>query len=622
MDPLRTRWLDRTQALPSSPGVYLFKDAGGVVIYVGKAKSLKPRVRSYFQEGSSDDRAFIRLLGPLLSDIETMITSSEKEALLLERELIRQHEPRFNVIWRDDKQYLMLRIETEHEWPRVQAVRNAKKDGARYFGPFHSASAARQTLRVVNRHFQLRTCRDTVLYNRKRPCIEYQIGRCPAPCCLPVSKKTYRESVDDVIMFLEGKGEALSQRLEDRMWRASEAQDFELAGHYRDQLKAVAKTLERQNIASTDLEDQDVFGLYREGEEVCLSVMEVRGGRIRNISSQLFENLSIGDGDVIESFALQRYGDGDGVPPRLLVGVELESRSALEEILSDRAVRRVSVAVPKRGHRASLVKMAQQNAEHAFHEQRLKSGAVERTLEALREGLDLERLPVNIECFDISNLGSDQIVGSQVVFERGSPAKRKYRKYTVKHGKGQDDFASMYEVLTRRFRRGLGEGKLPDLVVVDGGKGQLNVARAVFRDLGIEGVELVSLAKSRGTTDEGGSLTPERVFKPGESDPIVLRQTSAELLLLARIRDEAHRFAITFQREQRRRARLRSSLEDVPGIGPKRRKALLQHLGSFQRVRSASLQALMEVPGIDRASAQRVHRALHPGQYVVDDGAE
>lgn len=610
----RDAWLERTNDLPRGPGVYLMKGREGEVIYVGKAKNLKSRVRSYFREGTSDYRAFIGLLGRLLTDIETVVTSSEKEALLLERELIRRHEPRFNVIWRDDKQYLMLRIDTGHEWPWVQVVRNAKKDGAHYFGPFHSASAARQTLRVVNRHFQLRTCRDSVLYHRKRPCIEYQIGRCPAPCCLSVPQDEYRQSVDDVLMFLEGRKEELVDRIETRMWSAAERTDYEVAAHYRDQLRAVEKTLERQHVASSKQFDLDAFGLFREDPDLCVAVVEVRGGRVTNVSHHWFEAVSGGDEDSLESFLLQRYDAEVAVPPEILVPLELASRPALEEILGERRGQQTRIAQPRRGEKARLLELARDNAEHGFQEQRLKSGAVQRTLQALASSLRLSRLPLRIECYDISNLGPHSIVGSQVVFERAMPAKARYRRYHVKTTAGQDDFASMYEVLSRRFRRGLAERDLPDLVVIDGGKGQLNVARAVFEDLGIEDVDLVSLAKSRITEagDDPGR-SPERVFVPGLRDPIVLGPRSPELLLLARIRDEAHRFAITFHRELQRKARTRSSLEDVPGIGPGRRRALLKHFGSLRRLRQANLEELAEVPGVGRSAARALHRALHPG---------
>lgn len=615
----RTDWLSRTNDLPRGPGVYLMKGSGAEVIYVGKAKNLKSRVRSYFQEGTSDYRAFIGLLGGLLEDIETVVTSSEKEALLLERELIRKHEPRFNVIWRDDKQYLMLRIDAAHEWPWVQVVRNAKPDGANYYGPFHSASAARQTLRVVNRHFQLRTCRDSVLYHRKRPCIEHQIGRCPAPCCLEVDRAEYRQSVDDVMMFLEGRKEELATRLEERMWSAAERTDYEVAAHYRDQLRAVEKTLERQHVAQGRLVDRDALGVFAEGADVCVAVVEVRSGRVTNIGHHWFEGVSSTSEEALESFVLQRY-DADIVPPTdILVSEDLGSAAVLEEILTERRGSRVRIAHPRRGEKLRLIELAVDNAEHGLQEQRLKSGAMERTLEALRRTLRLRKLPLRIECFDISNLGSHAIVASQVTFERGMPAKSRYRRYRIKTTEGQDDFASMYEVLTRRFRRGVAESDLPDLVIIDGGKGQLNVARAVFDDLGVEGVDLVSLAKSRITeTGDQARRSPERVFLPGLKDPVVPDPRSPELLLVARIRDEAHRFAITFHRELQRKARTRSGLEDVPGIGPGRRRALLRHFGSLRGVRAASLEELAQVPGVGRTAARALHRALHPGR---DEGA-
>ena len=599
------------------------KDDQGAVVYVGKAKSLKSRVSSYFQEGTSDYRAFVGLLASILADLETVVTRTEKEALILEREMIRRHEPRFNIIWRDDKQYLCLRVDPKHEYPWVQVVRNMGTDGARYFGPFHSASAARQTLRVVNRHFQLRTCRDSVLYKRKRPCLEHQIGRCPAPCVYEINRERYMENVDDVLMFLEGKGAELADRLKDRMLSAAEREEFEVAAHYRDQLRAVERTIEKQQVALNKLVDQDAFGLYREGDQVCVALVEVRSGRAENISARLFFNVADDDAQIVSSIIMQRYAlDGAtgaaGVqPPReILVPVEGESYAELEELLTLRRGSKVRLLAPQRGDKAAILNLARDNAEHGFHEQRKKTGALDQVLENLRRKLRLYNLPTRIECFDISNLGDQRIVGSKVVFERGTPAKKDYRRYQVRSTPGQDDFASMYEVLSRRFRRGLAENDLPDLVVIDGGKGQLGVARAVFKDLGVERVDLISLAKSRvqGTdSDDAPVRSDERVFKPDLRDPIVLSQTSAELLLLARIRDEAHRFAITFQRELRRKDRLRSPLDDIPGVGPTRKKALLKHLGSLKRVRAASLEELAAVPGIGRKAAESIYRALHPG---------
>ncbi len=612
----RKGWLDRAKTLPTGPGVYIMKASDGEVIYVGKANNLRSRVSSYFQEGTSDYRAFVGILAEVLADLETVVTSSEKEALLLERELIRQHEPRFNVIWRDDKQYLMLRIDAEHPWPRVQVVRNAKKDRARYFGPFHSASAARQTLRVVNRHFQLRTCRDSVLNNRRRPCLEYQIGRCPAPCCLPVAKEQYQRSVDDVLLFLDGKQDELVKSLDHRMHEAAERLEYEVAARYRDQLRAVRKTLEQQHVAGARLVDRDAYGLYREGEDLAVALVEVRGGRVRNVRQHSFEETTGTDEEIMESFLLQRHATQD-IPPEIILPFELSTAEVLEDILSERRGRRVRLTVPQRGERMALVNLAAENAEHGFQEQRLRTGALEKTLEGLRRQLRLRRTPVRMECFDISNLGPHLIVASQVVFEKATPAKSKYRRYRIKSTDGQNDFASMYEVLSRRFRRGLQNGDLPDLVVIDGGKGQLNVAQAVFRDLGIDDVDLVSLAKSRVTGSDDSDQTirsPERVFLPSAKDPVIPRAGSPEILLLARLRDEAHRFAITFHQELRRKAKTRSGLEDVPGIGPKRRRALLTHFGSLKRLRSATLEEIASVPGVGRGAGRAVYNALHPGR--------
>jgi excinuclease ABC subunit C len=619
----RAEWLKRANELSSSPGVYVMKDADERIIYVGKAKNLKQRVRSYFQEGTSDYRAFVGLLGRILRDLETYVTASEKEALILERELIRKHEPRFNIIWRDDKQYLCLRVDTSHDYPWVQVVRHMGKDGAKYFGPFHSASAARQTLRVVNRQFQLRTCRDSVLYNRTRPCLEYQIGRCPAPCVLEIDKAKYREGVDDVLMFLEGKGDELVNRLETRMWGASDRLEFEVAAHYRNQMSAVKKTLEKQRIALPTLLDQDVYGLYGELGRLTIAALEIRNGRIIDVRAQLFEEGGFAVDALLESFLLQRYSDVSP-PQEILVPIELEGAEALSELLSEKRGTKVTVKVPQRGDRVSLLEMAHENAENSFRDQVKKSGALEQTLAGLKEKLRLRRVPERIECFDISNLGSMMIVGSQVSFVRALPNKAGYRHYKVKTTVTQDDFASMYEVLSRRLKRGVAERDLPDLIVIDGGKGQLNVVKAAMRDAGVEELDVVSLAKSRvvGTDDSDGTTrSPERVFVPGAKDPIIMSQSSPELLLLARIRDEAHRFAITFQRKMRQKARMRSALEDIPGVGAVRKKALLKTLGSLKRVREASIDQLAAVPGMGKAAAARVHAFFHAAVETVENGA-
>ena len=605
-------WLALAQALPTEPGVYTFRDADGDVLYVGKATSLRSRVSQYFQSGSSDYRAFIDRLADELGDIETAVTRSSKEALILERELIRKLEPRYNVIWRDDKQYLCLRVDTRHDYPWVQVVRNMGRDGARYFGPFHSASAARQTLRVVNRHFQLRTCRDSVLNSRTRPCLEYQIGRCPAPCVYDVDKAEYRQGVDDALMFLEGKGRTLVSRLDARMWRAAETEAFEVAARIRDQIRAVEKTLERQHAALPSMRDQDVIGLFAHDDDRCIAILEVRDGRIRDVRSHMFV-AGFDEGDVLESFLLQFYVHRDDVPAEVLVPRPLESAEALGDLLGERRGSKVAVVYPQRGERVRMIELARDNAEHAYYERRRKAGAMRSTLEGLKRRLRLSRVPNTIECFDISNLQGGHVVASGIRFSRGLPDKRRYRRYRIRTTDGQDDFGAMYEVLSRRLSRGAKERELPDLIVIDGGKGQLKSALAAMADLAISGVDLVSLAKARtvGTdADDAPTRSPERVFLVGAKDPIVMPQTSAEVRLLSAVRDEAHRFAVTFHERSRRKSKLTSELETIPGVGPTRRRALLKHLGSLKRVREASLEALSAVPGIGPEAALRIHRHL------------
>ena len=412
----RAFWIKQAHQLPEEPGVYLMKDASGEVIYVGKAKRLKTRVASYFQEKNSDYRAFIRLLEGLLDDMETFVTTSEKEALLLERELIRRHQPRFNVIWRDDKQYLCLRVDTRHEYPWVQVVRNMAKDGARYFGPYHSATAARSTLRVVNRHFQLRTCRDSVLYNRKRPCLEYQIGRCPAPCVIDVDRKEYKKNVEDVLLFLEGRGKELAQKLREKMYRASGEQAYELAGRCRDQLAAVEKSLEGQKIASPTLRNQDIVALYREGLDVTVAVMEVRNGRVEHVVTAFREQVLISDDELLESFLLERYegliDKGSGPPPEIVLSRPIKHSELITEYLSGLSARSTKIVVPKRGERRALLELCEKNARHGFFEKRQKSGVTTSTLSELKDALGLKRVPRRMECFDISNLGSTAVVAS------------------------------------------------------------------------------------------------------------------------------------------------------------------------------------------------------------------
>src|SRR5512138_3449228 len=570
--------------LPQEPGCYLMRDRAGEVIYVGKAASLRARVRSYFDEGRGDDRLFVGYLDELLGDVDVIVTRSEKEAVLLENELIKKHRPRFNVRLRDDKDFIVLRLDERHPYPRLEIRRAREKrlPAARYFGPYSSASSIRETLRVVNRHFQLRTCTDHVFDHRRRPCILFQIHRCPAPCVYDLPVEEYRQSVEDAIEFLEGRESELVERLRARMDEAAGALRFEDAARLRDQLQAVERSLEKQRVLMADRADRDVVGLWREGPDVVVQVLSMRGGKLQDSRSHPFREQEFPDDEIVSSF-LSLYYEQNPAPDEILVPVEPVAVDALEGVLAERRGRRVRILTPQRGAKADLLEVATRNAEQGFKTWHEKDELREKALAALVRALHLARPPRWMECYDISTFQGALAVGSGVSMKDGEPDKANYRRYKVKGVAGQDDFAMLHEVITRRLRRALGEGLFPDLLVIDGGKGQLNAALAAASAL----ADAADVAH-RGYVPEA-ERTPERVFLPGRKDPVVLRQNSAELFLLTRLRDEAHRFAITFHRKLRRSRNFQSVLEEIPGIGTGRRQALLRQLGSLKRIKEASV---------------------------------
>ncbi|MBX7114642.1 MAG: excinuclease ABC subunit UvrC [Myxococcaceae bacterium] len=606
--------------LPQAPGVYLMKGEGGEVIYVGKAVNLRSRVRSYFTRSSSDNRAFVGVLDRYLTDLETLVVRTEKEALLLENELIKKHKPRFNVALRDDKNFLCLRIDTTHPYPRLETVRRIAKDGARYFGPYASAGSIRETLRVVNKYFQLRTCTDYVLEKRKRPCLLYQIGRCPAPCVHPISSQSYQQNVDAVLLFLEGKCEPLIASLRQRMKGAASKLEFEEAARLRDQTIALERSMERQTVAGVEPVDQDVFGFYREAERLVIYAFYVRGGRMAGGQAFHFSGQQFPDAELLESFVNLYYGDNNFVPKEVLLPFAPGPLDALSALLSENKGEKVRVSVPQRGDKAALLATATQNAQRAFSERKQTREEAQDVLKRLQDKLGLSKLPRRIECFDISHFQGSALVASQVVAVDGEAERSAYRKFHLKTVAGNDDFKSMYEILSRRLKRGLAEGELPDLIVVDGGKGQLASAHAAMRDLNVSGIDLVGLAKSRELEavhpDDEAERSPERVFVLGRKDPIVLPQTSPELFVLTRLRDEAHRFAIAFQRKVKRKRGLWSELSQVPGVGEGRRRALLTQFGSVKAMRSASIEALSETVG--PAVAERIYAFLHSHDGQTD----
>ncbi|HEX5061138.1 MAG TPA: excinuclease ABC subunit UvrC [Kofleriaceae bacterium] len=616
---------DTLDRIPTEPGVYLFKDARGVVIYVGKAKNLRSRVRQYFREGG-DERFFIAagFFEKAVADVETIVVNSSKEALLLENHLIKKHQPKFNVKLRDDKQYLVLRLvdpkppamddgatrPKRDVFPRVEVVRNIRDDGANYFGPYHSATSARETLRTLNRHFQLRTCTDHVLETRGRPCLQYQIKRCSGPCAIDVPPAAYGEQVEDVKMFLAGKSVELVTRLRARMERRAEREDFEVAAVLRDSIAAVERTLAKQHIVQDDFVDQDVWGLYREADTVEVVVLFVRAGKLvgRRAFSQKDQELP--DAAVIAEYVQQYYATGTYIPDEIVVGVEVEDGPVLVEWLSVVRGRKVKLVEPRRGIRARLVELADRNAAASAASRKNKTEDIDAKLQKVADRLGLGRPPRRIECFDIAHIQGSETVASMVTFIDGVPAKGLYRKFKLR-SVDNNDFAAMYEVLTRRFKRTLGDDPAwarPDLLVIDGGKGQLGMAVTALTDLGVPlggdtGVEVIGLAKEREL--EAGSA-PDRIYRRNVKDSIPLRANSPELFVLARIRDEAHRFANAFHRDRRGKATLRSELDAIPGIGATRRQRLLKHFGSVRAIRLASLDDLAKAPGMNRKAAQQV----------------
>ena len=613
-EPIAAEVLEKLEALPPKPGCYLFQDAHGVVIYVGKAKSLRSRVRSYFAASSSDERPYMPWLRRNIGDLATIVTRTEKEAAILEDSLIKEHRPKYNVKLRDDKSYLSLRLASTHEWPRLELVRRPSVDGARYFGPYPSATAARRTLHLVEKHFRLRTCSDRDLITRKRPCIQHQIGRCPAPCVLSVDAEIYAAEVRSVSLFLDGRHDALTEFLAERMRKASLAMDFELAAHLRDQIKAITALRESQRVVAVSDADQDIVGLYRQNDRVELVVMLVRSGRVVDVSAFSLLRVDVEDDEVIAAFLREHYArSGPGLvhlPDEILVPVLPEGAEGIGEWLNELQEeagerKRCKIVLPVRGPKRQLLSMAQENAQHAFEEKQRAAEDVQVRLARLQKKLRLPKLPSRIECADISHLGGNDTVGAVVALHDGVPDKSRYRTYHVHTVSGGDDYGALLEVLRRRFRRGTEaeqgaepeQWELPDLFVIDGGRGQLAVALTAASDLGITDLPIIGLAKEKETAH--GEKVVDRVYLPGQKNAIALRPGSPELYFLARARDEAHRFSNRGRSKLGKTRRFASLLDPIVGVGPKTKKALFMRFESLDAMQAASDEALLEVPGVN-----------------------
>jgi excinuclease ABC subunit C len=616
-DPDETRLArlrEKADRVPPRPGVYIFRDKRRKVLYVGKAKSLRERVRSYVRGG--DGRYQVAFLMDRAHDLETLVTASETEALILENNLIKQYKPRYNINLKDDKSYVSVKVTTGDRWPRILVTRKIARDGHTYLGPFASASGIRETIGTIRKVFPLRTCSDAVFRNRSRPCLEYQIRRCLGPCVLDVDREEYESQLRGAVQLLEGKTETLVGELRAEMTRAADAERFEDAARMRDRIAAVEKVAERQKVVVHGGGDRDVFGIYREGGFIEATVLLVRSGKLVDSHGYRFEDHEFPDEEVLSGLVSRYYEGNRFVPDEILLPLGFEGMDALAEYLAGLRERKVAVAVPQRGDKRRLVEMAEENARHSFQERNDETVRREKMLEELGRRLGLANTPKRIECFDISHSQGEEVVASMVAFDEGRPDKSGYRKYKLREVQRNDDFAAMKEVLSRRLARGREEGGLPDLIVIDGGRGQLAMAAEAMAEIGVEGVELASLAKDRvrgGAQSTEIEHTEERVFRPGRSNPINLRRNSNALFLLQQVRDEAHRFAITFHRELRGKKRLRSALDDIPGVGPARRKLLLSTFGSTRRLAQASPAEIAALPGMSEAKAREILAALAGG---------
>jgi excinuclease ABC subunit C len=603
--------------LPDRPGVYLMKDGRGTVIYVGKAQSLRNRVRSYWQKQSyGPESQLIRSVIDRIADLEYTMTDSVSEALLLEINLIKRHRPRYNVRLKDDKSYPFIKITLAEDFPRIERTRRLPADGSRYFGPYASATSVDEAMNLIRRLFPFRTCTLDIHEGRKaieRPCLLYHIKRCQAPCVGYIGKAEYREQIGQIERFLEGRQETVARELTRQMQEASEATEYERAAAIRDKVKAIERTMESQKMAAHAQTEEDVLGLARQDTQAAVQLFAVRGGKMvgRDVF-MLDAPRETGDETVLAGFVQQYYERATSIPPAVLLPSMPEDAAELEAFLAGRRGGAVHLHVPRRGEKRELLELATRNAAETIAREHARwladQGKTLGALEELADALDLAGPPRRIECYDISNFQGAQSVGSMVVFEEGKPRSGEYRRFRIRDVVGANDYASHQEVLRRRFYRvkageeGNAEElrwQLPDLVVIDGGKGQLSAAKEVLDGLGYQDLPVVGLAKER-----------EEIFRPDRDEPVLLPTTSPALYLMQRLRDEAHRFAITYHRSLRAKAATRSAFDDLPGVGPKRRAALLRVFGSAKRIREAPVEQVAAVPGIGPGLAAKIKAGL------------
>lgn len=602
MDQLKQNILDQVMHFPSSPGVYLMKDKDLKIIYVGKAKNLRARVRQYF--GQNDTRYQVQFLMERVSQIDFLVTTNEKEALLLENSLIKKHKPRYNVFLKDDKTYQGLKITITHKYPQLLTSRKIKKDGAHYFGPFTSSDSLYKVKEFIDQHFQLRTCSDFEFSQRTRPCLEYQIKRCSAPCVGYVDAEQYKNQIQDVEFFLNGRSKHLQKLIEQRMILAAGEERFEDAARHRDLLQSMSQILEGQQVAQLAFDFIDVIALTRDATRIGVAVLMVRDNQLIDSKYRVFESMESNE-EFLENFIIQYYNAESYIPKQIVANTELHDVSVVKAVLAERAGRTVDVSLAKRGDKMKLMELALENLKTHFHQRELKQKRRIDALEALQKQLGLSRLPDSIECYDISNISGQHAVASMVTFVNGEKFSEGYRKFKIRTVEGPNDFAMLHETLSRRLKRHEGLWRWPDLIVVDGGKGQLNKVLQVLEELNITGIDVISIAKGKG---EGArakgawqNKKEEEIYLPQRKNPVLLRRGSAELLLLQEIRDESHRFAIQFHRQLRDAAMTSSSLDDIKGLGKKIKQDLLKKFGSLDGLLEASDDELLLVSGVTKS---------------------
>ncbi|MFH2065283.1 MAG: excinuclease ABC subunit UvrC [Pseudomonadota bacterium] len=605
-EPLPSQLFEKWKGVPDRPGVYVMKDAKGKIIYIGKALNLKKRTASYFNRSEQSDPKTSAMVGRIFQ-FDTIVTDSEKEALILESNLIKRYRPKYNVILKDGKRYPSICINIENPFPFLSIVRKIENNGSAYFGPYSSSAAVSQTIKMINKTFKLRKCR-TQNPKRKRPCLYYQMNECPAPCCFDVPHEAYHKVIEEVMLFLNGRTPNLMNQLKAEMKQLADQKKYEQAAVIRDKFFSLQKTLEKQIIVSNDFQDRDVIALAEEEDLSIITLIIVRGGFLLGTSHYEISETMATREEKIETFLKQYYEDDRFIPKEILISEPIESKNSMETLLKERKGLKVTISEPKKGQKAKLVKMAFVNSEKELKERIRARTSRTDILTRLQKKLGMETCPSRIECFDNSNISGESPVAGMVVFQNGFPEKSSYRKYKIRSVEGPDDYASMYEVLQRRFRdQSSNRQPNPDLLIVDGGKGQLGIAVSVLRQLKLEKTfSIIGIAKKNQLTGEA----QDKIYQPGRGNPVNLSQDGDLLLFLQQIRDEAHRFAISFHRKQRVKNLVKSAIDDIPGIGPKRKKMLLKHFKSIKRLRAADISEIIELPGMDENIAKHLLQHL------------